>query len=413
MIETTAAPVREPASREMTFAELLAPVEVREFFEDYWDQRHLVISRNDPAYYGNLLTISDVDRTIAAARETAQDNLTLIPSPDSGRKMVRHVPGAVSLDKVYNGFCNGDTVRLMALQRTWPPLAALAESLGAEFSANVNMNFYLTPRGSQGFDIHVDTHDAFILQVEGSKEWFVYEPLYRLPVNTLTYEAKNMTPNTAVDEKSARLIERVVLRTGDFLYLPRGFPHKARATDEHSLHITVGIHILYWVDLLKNLVEAASLSHEPLRRTLPPGFARDPGVGGKMRQTLDGILDHLRENPPLAHSLGTLADTVLQKQRYPADGHFATLLALDKISPETEVERRGFFVCHVVQNADSAIIKFAENHVKGPAAIGQALEFVRDTHRFRVSDLPGPLGNESKVVLVRRLIKEGLLRPSS
>jgi ribosomal protein L16 Arg81 hydroxylase len=412
MIEPTVAPIRKPSTQAISLVDLLAPLDTREFLDHYWDQRHLVISRNDPAYYGGLLSAADVDRTIAAAREAGQDNLTLIPPPDSGRKIDRHLPGSLSLDKAYNAFHAGDTVRLMALHRTWPPLAALAESLSADFSANINMNFYLTPPGSQGFDLHVDTHDVFVLQVEGSKEWSIYEPQYRLPVYTLTHEAARMTPNTMVDEKSAQLLQSVVLETGDFLYMPRGFPHKARATKEHSLHITIGIHILYWVDFLKALVEGACLSNEALRRSLPPGYARNPDVAGQVEKTLEKLLDDLKANPPLSRTLETLTDAMLHKQRYPADGHFATLLALDKIGPESVVERRGHFVCRVSRDSTAATIRFAENHVKGPASIGSALEFVRDaTRQFRVRDLPGPLSNESKVTLVRRLVREGLLRP--
>jgi hypothetical protein len=42
--------------------------------------------------------------------------------------------------------------------------------------------------------------------------------------------------------------------------------------------------------------------------------------------------------------------------------------------------------------------------------MGPALEHVRDHERFRVRDLPGTLDDDSKVVLVRRLVREGLLR---
>jgi hypothetical protein len=75
------------------------------------------------------------------------------------------------------------------------------------------------------------------------------------------------------------------------------------------------------------------------------------------------------------------------------------------------LERRGHFVCRVSREGTTATIRFGENHVAGPAAIGVALEFVRDTPRFRVGDLPGALGSQSKVVLARRLVREGLLRP--
>ena len=40
----------------------------------------------------------------------------------------------------------------------------------------VGANVYLTPPGTQGFAPHYDDVDVFLLQLEGKKEWRVYEP---------------------------------------------------------------------------------------------------------------------------------------------------------------------------------------------------------------------------------------------
>lgn len=411
MLETKMAPVLSPSPRLPSLEELLAPVGEDEFFRTYWDQRHLCISREDPSFYGSLFSLADVDRAIAAACDARQENLSLIPPPDSGRPITHHTPGGLALGSVYEAFSRGDTVRLMAVDRAWPPATELAEAVSARMSCFVNINFYLTPAGQQGFPVHVDTHDVLVLQVAGSKDWFLYEPVYPLPLNTLVHEPQAMKAKTKVEAESATPLGRVVLRQGDLLYLPRGLPHKAVATDETSLHLTVGLHPLYWVDFLKAAVEAACLSHEPLRRSLPPGFARDPAASGAMEETFRGILRSLAEDSPFARTARTLTDAVLTKQTLPADGHFATLQALALIGPETVVTRRGALVCRVGRDARAATIRFAANFVRGPAAIGPALEFVRDSERFRVRELPGPLSAESKVMLVRRLIREGLLRP--
>ena len=39
----------------------------------------------------------------------------------------------------------------------------------------------LTPEGAQGFDPHFDTHEVFVLQVEGHKHWRLYGPGRVLP----------------------------------------------------------------------------------------------------------------------------------------------------------------------------------------------------------------------------------------
>ena len=97
---------------------------------------------------------------------------------------------------------------------------------------------------------------------------------------------------------------------------------------------------------------------------------------------------------------------------FPADGHFAALETLHEIGPRTLLERRRGLVCLVETSGQTASIRFGPNRVEGPLAVAPAFEFIRDHRVFRVTDLPGILSAESMVVLVRRLIREGLLRPS-
>jgi lysine-specific demethylase/histidyl-hydroxylase NO66 len=40
----------------------------------------------------------------------------------------------------------------------------------------VGANVYLTPPGTQGFAPHFDDVDAFLLQLEGKKQWRLYKP---------------------------------------------------------------------------------------------------------------------------------------------------------------------------------------------------------------------------------------------
>lgn len=44
------------------------------------------------------------------------------------------------------------------------------------FGCFVGANAYLTPPNSQGFAPHYDDIEAFVLQIEGSKNWKVYKP---------------------------------------------------------------------------------------------------------------------------------------------------------------------------------------------------------------------------------------------
>jgi hypothetical protein len=73
--------------------------------------------------------------------------------------------GTVEPDRVANAFAEGATIVLQALHHTWLPLARFCRELEAELGAGVQANSYYTPRRSQGFAVHHDTHDVFVLQV--------------------------------------------------------------------------------------------------------------------------------------------------------------------------------------------------------------------------------------------------------
>ena len=65
--------------------------------------------------------------------------------------------------------------------------------------------------------------------------------------------------------------------------------------------------------------------------------------------------------------------------------------------------------CTVTRTDEQAAIWFSGVPVEAPASIEPALRFVARTERFAVRDLPDCLTEKGKGVLVRRLVREGLL----
>lgn len=121
------------------------------------------------------------------------------------------------------------------------------------FHCLVGANIYLTPRNSQGFAPHYDDIEAFVLQIEGEKEWSVYPP--RNEVETLPRESSD---NFQQDEIGAPALT-VTLRPGDLLYFPRGWIHQAKTVcNKHSLHITLSAYQkTSYADLFEELTAQA------------------------------------------------------------------------------------------------------------------------------------------------------------
>src|SRR5436305_13147654 len=107
------------------------------------------------------------------------------------------------------------------------------------------------------------------------------------------------------------LRERTTLRQGDFLYIPRGLPHKAVApADSPSLHLTVCITPVSWVDFLKAAVEAASLDQPELARAVSPGFVNRAAA----RQGLSGQFAEMLGRFAAAASFERTLDTVVRSR---------------------------------------------------------------------------------------------------
>jgi lysine-specific demethylase/histidyl-hydroxylase NO66 len=394
----------------LRFEDVIAPVTTEEFFADYWEQRHLVIHRDEPAHRSPLFSFADADRWITCAQSDPADLLLIVPPAGSGRKLERRRLRDVNLGQLYAAFHAGHTLVLEDIQKASPPVAQLTASLAEAFSARVSVNMYMTPANVQGAPLHPDVQDVFVLQMEGAKDWYLYEQREDLCLETLTYR-KELRGRVKPEMEEPPLIDRTTLRSGDFLYIPRGLPHKAVApADSPSLHLTVCITPVSWVDFLKAAVEVASIDRPELARAVNPGFLSRTEARQNLSCRFVAMIEQFAGSASFERTLDTVVRSRTQPPYFPADGHFAQLARLGEIGLDSLVHRRAGLSPVVEHDADGAAISFAASRVNGPAALSPALMHIHAHSRFRVRDLPGGLDDESKVVLVRRLVREGLLR---
>jgi ribosomal protein L16 Arg81 hydroxylase len=404
--------VKSPATR-LDFQDLLSPVTLEEFFARYWAKSTLFLQRGDHGYYGDLLTLADVDRCLlAATADSTSKSLQVVAPPGSERKSSEIIPAqGISKDRLYDAYLSGDTVRMIGVEKYWPPLALLVASMREMIAAKLGVNLFLTPARSQAFPFHFDSVDVFVIQLAGSKKWSIWEPTYERPL-ALPIAEPHAARISERDESKLTLREEIVLEAGDALYMPRGFYHKAVAQAELSLHLTITVEPIYWLDFFRRAFELAALEDAELREELPPQFVQDDRLRDDMAGTFSRLMARFSERASFDAAYHSLVEEQVRVRYFPVDGHFAALEALQEIGPRTLLERRRGLVCLVETSGQTASIRFGPKRVEGPLAVAPAFEFIRDHRVFRVTDLPGILSAESMVVLVRRLIREGLLRPS-
>ena len=196
------------------FVWLIAPVGATRFERDFYERHWCLIERTDTAYYADLLDVRDLDSVLGAHNVTAPE-VNLVRGDDSiPKRAYVDSSGRVDALAVAKLFDEGATVAFNQLHRRIPALSLLCASLGKVFSSRLQTNIYLTPADSQGFRPHWDTHDVFVLQISGRKQWTIYDTLVTLPLKGQGFDPDRHVPGRATAEFE--------LGPGSAVYIPRG-----------------------------------------------------------------------------------------------------------------------------------------------------------------------------------------------
>ncbi len=198
----------------MALTHLLRPVGVEDFFGTFWQQRPLLVPRNDQRYYARLFEFDDVD-SILTQHDPREGTIRLAKKGDPAvTDELFDEDGRIDLAKVYSRHAQGATIIINKVHHHSATLAEFCRDIELRLCCPTGINVYLTPKGAQGFDAHFDVHDVFILQITGTKQWRVYGESTRLPL------ADEPLPAQRGSNLGAPSLE-AVLRPGDLLYLPR------------------------------------------------------------------------------------------------------------------------------------------------------------------------------------------------
>jgi len=301
---------------------------------------------------------------------------------------------------IYKAYQQGYSIVLNGVEKRLDSAATLARRIEGAFGHSVGLNAYLTPKTSQAFLPHYDTHSIFILQVAGSKRWWIYKPTAR--------HQGDDKGETIERERLGDPIYEADLTAGDLLYVPEFFIHEARTFESSSLHLTVGLFPFRWSDVVASAVESMKSSDVRFNDPLPVGLLFEPNPSEAAKARYQELLWALASGSRLESAIDRLAKDFLLPRAPLPDGHFGKIDAVESISPDSELAKRPGAICRVIEQEGASGIQFSGNEVMGPAKIGPAVRFIASNERFKADSLPGLVENE-KLVLVRRLVREGLL----
>ena len=397
-----------------TVESLLHPLSLEDFFSEHFERSWLRIERGDgPRPHENLYGVDDLLEdfrrqriplhSVKFSKRTATGNVSLplqqfSLGPVVAADATDRPPSAMLYEPVADYFRDETgSVVVYRIEQFVSQINELVSELGEALRTKTQTNAYYTPRAGKTLDLHWDTHDVIVLQLEGRKHWQVCDSLIPLPLEGRDYMASDSFEGYGDVLDS----ETFVLEPGDFLYMPRGVPHRAWTEETASLHLTVGLQHPTWLSVFKSAAVEALRHCEkqlPFRRTCPAVFT-DSASGDQ--ETFRELLAEFAEQLAGVDLRRLVSRETCVPPLIAAPGRDAV------VEPSTALKKVSCVHFRHVAD-DGAELEFHGKRMTfGPAA-AEAVAYVTSHRRFRVGDLPG-LSPHEQCLLATRLLQEGFL----
>ena len=373
---------------------MIAPFSSAEFYAEYYERKPLIVHRSEPGRYSPLLSVEKIDRFIGSADLRGG----MVDLADQGRELHRedyvNEGNLIIRRDIVREYQRGATVILPQLHHSDPVLASFCQAIETVFSSHTQTNIYLTPQGRQGFPTHYDNHDVFVMQVSGRKRWRLYNVAMDTP-----YRGEGFERNV---HKVGEKVSEFILEPGDCVYIPRGMMHDANNEgEEASLHITVGLIVKTWADLMLEAVSQLMVEETAFRRSLPVGHARNDFDRTEAQATFKQLTQMIADRARMDDAFDLLADQFIRsRDQDVSDG---IMEATAPVTAEMVFCRREFVPWRIADDDDLVVLISAGGDTDFPASDVKALERAMSGKPFTLKDL----NVKDPVEMVRKLTAAG------
>jgi len=256
-----------------SLSDILKPYSVEEFLTKNWTSKAVFISSEEENKFAHLFSWDKLTYLL---------NFHQFKYPDLRLALDEEVLDESANANIIKRCQEGATLILNGVHKLVPELANFASQVKYDLGCGVQVNAYCSWPQKQGFSSHYDTHEVFILQIDGTKKWYVFPDTFEYPLT----EQKSSSLKPPEGEPYLTC----TLNRGDVLYIPRGHWHYALALDEPSLHLTLGVHGRTGIDFLEWVVNQLRQKSD-WRKSQPVGVET-----GAIVSYLSNLIDSLNKH---------------------------------------------------------------------------------------------------------------------
>ncbi len=390
------------ADDQISISQLLAPLSINDFFENYWEQNYIHVQKENHSYE-DLITIDQLDDFLSL-QNLKPEGLRLakngeqIPEKEWTKTYtildgVKNITVAPEL--VLRHYNDGATIIISFADMMIPALGRINKCIEHELGIKSQANVYITPPNAQGFSKHYDTHDIFLLQIKGPKTWRMYHSGEELPTSVNSFK------------KEPKLLEEINIETGDLLYMPRGVVHEAFSSDVATIHVNFSIKPRYGFHLIEELAKLAEENDTFFRKTIPNRYTST----NKREEYIKLFNEHLTNlinQFPTESLLQTQQNLFIEKQALDLKGRLSNIIEAERLTLTTQVARYSGVEYQVTKDENGIVINFGNQKISIPKLIDPNV-FLQD-EPFLIKEIKGLVTESQKLSLAKTLIQSGYIK---
>lgn len=220
----------------MQLEELIKPLSLDTFINQYKGEKYFLSKANAK----DLFSWSDLNQALFSQRlayprfRVIKDGKVLDPDVYTDMAVDRRSISypKINAQKLTEELKKGSAIHILNAEEFSRKLSEICLSLGTTLKSDVGITIHIGMKESKGFDKHWDSHDVFVVQLEGKKKWRLYGFTEKYPFRKGPSKKENIHNNLEWEGD---------LSPGDVLYLPRGCWHEAQAYDQACMHLSIGM----------------------------------------------------------------------------------------------------------------------------------------------------------------------------